>query len=158
MNSRLIFGLFLTCTPVFAEETVANRYEVVEYTWCNGPQSGPDAADCPSYSAWDGVDLKRLKALELSISSASRLIKIEDSNGQAWQADLQLTCISQPSDQQGCSHKLDFSNPSKITLSLAKWTFFSDQRLLLTIEDQNKLSIVSSDGSFIQLTMKPSPL
>ena len=158
MKSKLfLFGLMITFKPVFADEAIAGRYDVIEYTWCNGPLSGPDASDCPSYASWGGVDLKRIRALELSISSAKRFIKLEDSNGQTWQADLLLTCNSQLSDQQGCRHKLDFSNQTKIQLSLNQWS--PDEQLYLEIENQNKLSIHSlNHQSFFELTVKQSPL
>jgi hypothetical protein len=150
----LLFILLALCTSAQASENVAaGKFAVLAYTWCNGPANG-DAASCPSYSAWNGVELKRLKVLEIAFSEKNQWLKLEDTNGQIWQQDL-ATCNSKAHELEGCSHTITFKSPDRIEIRISAWVMnTSAQRLAINFQHDEQVTIFGPDNSHFMMTVK----
>jgi hypothetical protein len=145
---------FIVGPLTMASATAATQYEVVGYTWCNGPYSGKDGTGCPTYASWEGVDLKRVSKVSVASSNTSQAIEITDSNGVSWRGTSE-ECNSKPSDIRGCKLSADFGNINKISINVSSWDYNKPtQRISFTIENQNSISIFPPDNSYLVLEVK----
>lgn len=150
--ATVIFSIFGSFAK--ASESNSIQYNVIGYTWCNGPYTGKDGSGCPTFSSWKGVDLKRVIKVSLSYTNASQTIEIADSRGVSWKGSSQ-DCKSRPSDDRGCMLSADFSDPNKILFNISAWDFNSPAlRISFMIENQNTISIFSPDNSYLVLDVK----
>lgn len=134
--------------------TFAAEFSVNNITWCNGPHSGPDGSNCPSFIAWNGVDLKFLKTLKLDLSGSQQFVKLLDSRGKSWQMDLKK-CNNKPTDDSGCRYISDFKDTKNISVRISQWTYpYSPQDLTLNVKNENEIDLFGPDNSYFNFTVR----
>jgi hypothetical protein len=150
---RVFFLLLLTCAPMSA---FASDYLVTQYTWCNGPYTGTDGAACPSYSAWNQVELKMIKSVSIDVSPSHQFLKLTDSSAHTWEQEL-AKCQSPASDPAGCRSTLSTKPNGELSIMVSQWRSGEmSQRLSLILSPQNELSIFGPDNSYFVITLKPN--
>ncbi len=124
-------------------------------TYCNGPVTNGDTSNCPAFSNWKGVALKKLKLVKIPTSKEDeQIIRLEDSLGAVWAQDLSK-CISNYNSHRGCLAKVDFSKPGIISYSIETWEIGTQiERLSIFLNEQNSLTIMPSNGDQLDFSLE----
>lgn len=130
---KLLFVQFvvslLAASPALAESLDAynGSYQVVEYTWCEGPHSGPSPGQC-SVQTWHGVDLDSMSSFTIDFTTEKQVFRVHDLNGLAWEMDL-LQCQTPAHKPFGCKSSVKGNSTDGYSISINEWDSTSNRRI-----------------------------
>ena len=127
---RLAVLLFLTLGSV----AYGSDFQTT-LTYCNGPVNPGDIAQCPSFSNWEGVELKSLVKISLPLEKESHILRLEDALGHVWEQDLTL-CNAPSNTQRGCRVEVETKDPKNVFINVHILTFGRESALPISFDGQ----------------------
>lgn len=143
-----IFSILILLNHQVQASTVnfLGSYKVVEYTWCNGPHSGPEPGSC-TFDYFENVSVRDISAVTLSKNDISYLLELRDIGGNITSIDL-INCNTPVHKFEGCKVNT-LEEQDKVTFFIKKWAPGISNRATITFQN-NELSVISNDGSYLK--------